>query len=79
MAVHNLFTDRQAHARARVLPAAVKALKGKKDPLEMPRLYTNAVVLDCELSKAVGMLRRDVNLRGLFGSKLDRVGKEVLE
>jgi hypothetical protein len=77
--VHNLFADRQADASAWVQSTVVKALKDEKDPLEMSRLYTNTVVLDCELPNAARMLRRDVNFWGLFGSKLDRVGKEVLE
>jgi hypothetical protein len=77
--VHDLFADRQAHASPWVQSTVVKALKDEKDPLEMSRLYTNTVVLDCELPNATRMLRRDVNLWGLLGSKLDRVRNEVLE
>ena len=79
MTVHNFFADRQADARAWVQSTVVKALKDEKDPIEMSRLYTNTVVLDCELPNAGTMLRRDVNFWGLLASKLDRVGKEVLK
>src|SRR4051812_21597433 len=79
MTLDDLFANRKADARPRVLFAAVKPLEHFKDPVGKARIETDAVVAHRKNPVRRLRLNADVNRRRLRTAKFDCVGDQILQ
>ena len=69
MPLHNLLTDRQAHAGTRILFFGMQALEHLKDALGMLRVNTNPIIPDGEDPYPIPLLSRDMDAWRLLITK----------
>src|SRR5208337_568537 len=80
MALHNLFADRQANARAGIFLTAMQALKNNENPVKILRSDADAVIAYAELPSTVLPSSGNVNAwRFLRPPELDGIAEQILE
>lgn len=78
MSLDDFAGDRKADSRAWNV-SSNQPLEDAENPFGILRFYANSVVADVELPELTFPVSRDVNTRRFLGSKLYRIGEQVLK